>query len=187
MSVVAVTPGGRVAERIALGDPAALEALYGLLNRTVRPYVNFRLRGEEADDLVHETLAIAVQQIRKGELRDPGALGPYLHRIARRQITALFSRRSQGRRRYVTKDPATMPVTTDVTPETELLSRERSALMLKGLGQLHHRDRELLTRFYLDGQTLPRICKDMQLTEAQARVFKSRAKAKLTAWALTAA
>jgi RNA polymerase sigma factor (sigma-70 family) len=158
-----------------------------MINRTVRPYVNFRLRGEEADDLVHETLTIAVQQIRNGELRNPGALGPYLHRIARRQINALFSSKSRGRRRYVSTDPACVPAASPATPESELLRRERAALMKEGLGQLQGRDRELLTRFYLDGQTLPSICEDMQLTEAQARVAKSRAKAKLAAWANAAA
>jgi RNA polymerase sigma-70 factor (ECF subfamily) len=43
---------------------------------------------------------------------------------------------------------------------------------------LSDRDREILTRFYLDEQTQEKICEDMSLTETQFRLLKSRAKAR---------
>jgi len=46
------------------------------------------------------------------------------------------------------------------------------------LRSLPDRDREILTRFYLDEQTQEQICEDMNLTETQFRLLKSRAKAR---------
>jgi RNA polymerase sigma-70 factor (ECF subfamily) len=43
---------------------------------------------------------------------------------------------------------------------------------------LSDRDREILTRFYLDEQTQEQICGEMNLTETQFRLLKSRAKAR---------
>lgn len=40
------------------------------------------------------------------------------------------------------------------------------------------RDREILTRFYLHEQTQQQICDEMNLTETQFRLLKSRAKAR---------
>ena len=40
------------------------------------------------------------------------------------------------------------------------------------------RDREILTRFYLQEQSQEQICQEMSLTETQFRLLKSRAKAK---------
>ena len=40
------------------------------------------------------------------------------------------------------------------------------------------RDREILVRFYLREQTPAEICRDLDLTENQFRLIKSRAKAR---------
>jgi DNA-directed RNA polymerase specialized sigma24 family protein len=47
--------------------------------------------------------------------------------------------------------------------------------VLKGISQ---RDREILTRFYLYEQPQEQICEEMNLTETQFRLLKSRAKAR---------
>jgi len=46
------------------------------------------------------------------------------------------------------------------------------------LGELGDKDREILTRFYLNEQTQPQICLEMELTITQFRLLKSRAKAR---------
>jgi DNA-directed RNA polymerase specialized sigma24 family protein len=47
----------------------------------------------------------------------------------------------------------------------------RSVLM-----RLTPKDREILTRFYLQEQPQEQICQEMKLTETQFRLLKSRAK-----------
>jgi DNA-directed RNA polymerase specialized sigma subunit len=44
--------------------------------------------------------------------------------------------------------------------------------------KLSERDRDVLTRFYLYEETQEQICQEMQLTETQFRLLKSRAKAR---------
>jgi DNA-directed RNA polymerase specialized sigma subunit len=46
------------------------------------------------------------------------------------------------------------------------------------LRSMSARDREILTRFYLQEQTQEQICAEMNLTETQFRLLKSRAKAR---------
>ena len=46
------------------------------------------------------------------------------------------------------------------------------------LYSISERDREILTRFYLREQSQEQICEDMNLTETQFRLLKSRAKAR---------
>ena len=50
--------------------------------------------------------------------------------------------------------------------------------MVQVLEEISVRDKEILTRFYLRGQTQGKICREMQLTETQFRLLKSRAKAR---------
>jgi DNA-directed RNA polymerase specialized sigma24 family protein len=50
--------------------------------------------------------------------------------------------------------------------------------MVQVLEEISTRDKEILTRFYLRGQSQEKICQEMRLTETQFRLLKSRAKAR---------
>ena len=58
------------------------------------------------------------------------------------------------------------------------MRKERAELMARVLGSISRRDREILTRFYLREQSQEQICEEMELTETQFRLLKSRAKAR---------
>jgi RNA polymerase sigma factor (sigma-70 family) len=64
------------------------------------------------------------------------------------------------------------------TPEERAISRQQAEIMETVLRSLSHRDREILTRFYLLEQSQEQICAQMNLTETQFRLLKSRAKAR---------
>lgn len=177
---------GALARHVAAGDPAAMELLYVLLVRTSRHMLARRLRDLDPEDFLHETLAIVVEAIRNGDLRNPAALPGYVKGVVRRQGALYIVRNSAARRRLVASHSFLATLAASVTdPETDLISQERSDLMMRGLGSLCTRDRELMTRFYLREESFHQICEEMNLTETQFRLFKSRAKAKLTAWART--
>jgi len=63
-------------------------------------------------------------------------------------------------------------------PEQAAISREREEVVNRVLAELSDRDREVLIRFYLKDQSPSRICVEMELTETQFRLMKSRAKAR---------
>lgn len=67
-----------------------------------------------------------------------------------------------------------------VGSEPVALVPERTATVRTALSRLRKRDREIVERFYLRGQAAEQICAEMNLTEAQFRLRKSRAK---PAWA----
>ena len=68
----------------------------------------------------------------------------------------------------------------DVHPDPErlLLHQEKIAVMKKVLEAMSPRDRNVLTRFYLHDQKRKQICDEMNLTETQFRLLKSRAKSR---------
>jgi DNA-directed RNA polymerase specialized sigma24 family protein len=53
-------------------------------------------------------------------------------------------------------------------------------LAMRVLNSLPWREREVLTRFYLKEQSPRQICRDMNFTETQFRLIKSRAKGRFT-------
>jgi RNA polymerase sigma factor (sigma-70 family) len=63
-------------------------------------------------------------------------------------------------------------------PEQKAIQGEKAGIMLKVLRGISSRDREILTRFYLYEQTQEQICAEMNLSETQFRLLKSRAKAR---------
>ena len=64
-------------------------------------------------------------------------------------------------------------------PEWTAIVRQRRMLARRLLGEVSGRDREVLVRFYLKEQSQQEICRDMELTQTQFRLLKSRAKARL--------
>ena len=63
-------------------------------------------------------------------------------------------------------------------PERRVIEQEGQDVALRMLNSLPKRDREVLVRFYLQEQTAEEICRDLNLTETQFRLIKSRAKAR---------
>jgi RNA polymerase sigma factor (sigma-70 family) len=67
-------------------------------------------------------------------------------------------------------------------PERLLEIQERAKILRDGLKSLKPQEQEILTRFYLKGETPEQICAVMKLTETQFRLNKSRSKQKLEAF-----
>jgi RNA polymerase sigma factor (sigma-70 family) len=165
-------------ERIQAGDPAGLERLYAVFARGVRFYLWRQLGPQDLDDKVHDTFLVVVNAIQRGELREPERLMGYIRTVVRRQVAAHIDRAVQKRKQQADLE-AGLTVTDDKEdPETGAIGRQERNFMAEVLGSMSSRDREILTRFYLDGHTQERICDEMCLTETQFRLLKSRAKAR---------
>ncbi len=174
-------------ERIVAGDIEAVEELYVCIRSIVGQQLRFKTAMQDPDDLVHELLMDVVQRLRAGELRNPSALRGYLHSVVRRQIATRIGRGIRMRTRTVDHTETAETADGKPSPERQYLHLERLAIINKGLRRLHQRESELIQRFYLHGEDLAEICEAMRLTPTQFRLFKSRAKAKLTAWAQSVA
>lgn len=165
-------------ERIQQGDPGGMEDLYRLFARGIRFYFYRQLGPQELEDKIHDTFLIVVQAIKRGDLREPERLMGFVRTVVRRQVAAHIDHVVHSRRDEAPLEPGTILPDRSSTPEERAMGQEKVDIMLKVLRGLSARDREILTRFYLQEQTQEQICRDMNLTETQFRLLKSRAKAR---------
>jgi RNA polymerase sigma-70 factor (ECF subfamily) len=165
--------------RIRNGDEDAMSELYQVFARGIRYYLCRQLGPQELDDKVHDTFLIVVQAIRRGDLREPERLMGFVRTIVRRQVAAYIEMAVHRRREQADMEtPGLVLVDHHTTPEQNAIETQRRDLILNVLKRMASRDREILTRFYLDEQTQEQICEAMSLTETQFRLLKSRAKAR---------
>ena len=165
-------------ERIRAGDPSAMEELYAVFAKGVRFYLWRQLGPQDLDDKVHDVFLIITQSIQKGELREPDRLMGYVRTIVRRQVAAHIDTAVQSRRNQVSIEPGMTVRDRGLDPERMAIDRQSLDLAIRLLSSLPVRDREVLIRFYLKEQTPERICSEMDLTDTQFRLIKSRAKAR---------
>ena len=130
------------------------------------------------DDKVHDTFLIVVQAIQRGDLREPERLMGFVRTIVRRQIAAYIDEVVHSRREELDMEVGGRIPDKRSNPEQSMASHQRIDLMKTVLLELSEKDREVLTRFYLREQTQEEICEDMNLSETQFRLLKSRAKAR---------
>jgi RNA polymerase sigma factor (sigma-70 family) len=163
---------------VRAGDAGGLEELYAVFAKGVRFFLWKQIGPQDLDDKVHDVFLIITQSIQRGELREPERLMGYVRTIVRRQVAAHIEMAVKSRRNH---RPIDMMVTLSdhrPDPERSAIARESHDVAMRVLNALPQRDREVLVRFYLREQTADEICRDLDLTETQFRLVKSRAKAR---------
>jgi RNA polymerase sigma-70 factor (ECF subfamily) len=164
--------------RIQSGEIDGMEELYLLFSKGIRFYLCRQLGSQELDDKVHDTFVVVVQAIRRGELREPERLMGFVRTIVRRQVAAHIDKAVHSRREQAELDSTVRIPDPRGNPEEAAIFRQRTDLLKRVLGELCDRDREILTRFYLNEQSQDQICAEMALSETQFRLLKSRAKSR---------
>lgn len=165
-------------DRIQRGDQSGMEELYKVFSRGIRYYLCRQLGPQELDDKVHDAFLIVVQAIRRGELREPDRLMGFVRTVVRRQIAAHIDHAVAARRDQIDLEASPKIFDGAQNPEENAIGDERVAIMREILHETSSRDREILTRFYLKEQSQEQICSEMELSETQFRLLKSRAKAR---------
>ncbi len=164
--------------RIQRGDESGMEDLYSLFARGIRFYLCRQLGVQELDDKVHDTFLIVVHAIQRGDLREPDRLMGFVRTVVRRQVAAHIDQVVHSRRDELHLDLGVRVIDGRRNPEQHMAFQQKVDFMVEILRQLSERDREILTRFYLNEETQEEICQGMNLTETQFRLLKSRAKAR---------
>jgi RNA polymerase sigma-70 factor, ECF subfamily len=167
-----------VVERIRLGEQTAVEELYRVFSRGIRYYLCRQLGPQDLDDRVHDCFLVVIHAIRKGDLREPERLMGFVRTIVRRQIAGFIDGMVETRRKQVDIEFGNIIPDEKLNPENSAISKQQESLAVSVLKTISKRDREILTRFYLQEQSQEQICHEMSLTETQFRLLKSRAKAK---------
>lgn len=137
------------------GDETAFGKLHGHYARMVHAVLLARVPAREAEDLVQDVFLRALRSLHT--LRDPGAVGPWLCRIARNRGTDFHRRRRK-------LDTLPADVATSAPPAAE--AREA----LEAVRALPESYRETLLMRLVQGMTGPEIAARTGLTPASVRV-----------------
>jgi RNA polymerase sigma-70 factor (ECF subfamily) len=164
--------------QVQAGQDEGMEGLYRLFSRGIRYYLCRQLGPQELEDKVHDTFLIVVNAIKRGDLREPERLMGFVRTVVRRQVAAYIEQAVHTRRDQADLESGASVADRKQNPEQAAILRQKSALMKSVLESMSDRDREILKRFYIDEQSQEDICREMELTETQFRLLKSRAKTK---------
>jgi len=164
--------------RIHRGEDSGMEELYKLFAKGIRFYLCRQLGPQELDDKIHDTFLIVVKAIRNGDLREPERLMGFVRTVVRRQVAAHIDKVIHSRREELDLDVGVRVADVRRNPEQHAAFQEKVEFMVEVLDGLSVRDREILSRFYLEEQSQDEICGQMDLSETQFRLLKSRAKAR---------
>jgi RNA polymerase sigma-70 factor (ECF subfamily) len=155
-----------------------MEELYQMFSTGIRFLLYRQLGPQDLDDKVHDVFVIITQAICRGELREPERLMGFVHTVVRRQVASHIDRAVHLRRNCVDMDFQESISDKRPNPEREAIEKENLSLAMRILESIPKRDREVLTRFYLEEESAEEICQTMGLSETQFRLIKSRAKAR---------
>jgi RNA polymerase sigma-70 factor, ECF subfamily len=150
--------------RIRAGDAAAESELVSRYGRGVTILIRRAGGGASAlDDLYQQTFQIALEKIRRGDVREPEKLPGFICSLARNLVIEHFRRAAA--RRFADPDEATRAADPAPGPLESLLRVEKASIVRRVLAELpSERDREILFRFYIAEDEKDSICRDLGLT-----------------------
>ena len=167
-----------VVELIRAGDDNGVKRLYRIFDRGVRCYLARRVGCQELDQHVQDVLLTVVRGIEGGELHDPGRLAGFVRATARRRADDSNRDGHGGRWDRVRSGGAVPPAGSNGKGNSDWTTKadQRAEVMKRVLLSLSSSDRNILERFYVDGQKRAQICAETRLDDARFVLLKSRAK-----------
>jgi len=157
---------------IMAGDQLAEEELVQRYSRGVSIIIRRWVKNPaDVEDLCQETFRIALEKIRRGEIREPEKLSGFISSLARNlAIEHLRNRRETEILNPDEINPA--PNQFD-----ELFQQERAKIVRQVISEMNpERDRQILFRFYIAEEDKKKICADLGLTSLHFNRVLSRAR-----------
>lgn len=166
----------RLVERVRAGDRESILELYEFFRGPLYRYYLKHVGPQDVEDKIHDTYLILLGAIQRGAVRHPERLCGFVRTIMRR-TSAAFIRVQVTNRNSAAPDIVYNTIRHGGDdPEVIAARNNGTAIILRALSALSERDREVLTRFYIEEQSAEQIREELNLTETQYRLIKSRAK-----------
>lgn len=129
---------------------------------------------DAAHDLAQDALAISLEKLRSGEVRDPERIGSFVLGVARMLSRSM----DRDRRRYQPIESGGVPETAEYPVAPDPLRRDRVARCLE---TLEDRQRAVIVLTYYADQNTATIASSLGLSAANVRVIRHRGIAQLRA------
>lgn len=177
LSLREATPADLV-QRIRGGDPRAEEELIARFGEGLTFLLRRWTRGHsDAEDLYQETFRLALEKIRRGEVRDPERLAGFLRSLARNLSIEHYRKAARRGAREEEVEAAADVTNPDTGQLGQLLRKEKVGLVRRLLGELgSERDRQVLFRFYIAEEDKESIRSDLGLTAPEFNLVLFRAR-----------
>jgi RNA polymerase sigma-70 factor, ECF subfamily len=157
--------GADLVSRIRAGDRRGEEELVGRYACGVSIIIRRVVRNAAvAADLTQDTFRIALEKIRRGDLREPEKLSSFVCSVARN--LAIGHHRKSSREESLTGIEEDRPLQDPAPGQLEeLLQKEKATIVRRVINELPtERDRQLLFRFYIAEEEKEQICAEFGLT-----------------------
>lgn len=164
-------------ERIRQRDQAAESELYELLKAAFCKYFLAK-RPSDADDLLQETAHKTLLAIQTDSLEHPDHVLAYAWCAARTAVMSAFRYDSAGMRaksKTVSIEVASRARAPQPDQFDQLVEKERFTEVFRRMQRLSLRDREVVRRFYFEGQTDEEIVRALQLNPNTIKTIRRRA------------
>ncbi|HWM91323.1 MAG TPA: sigma-70 family RNA polymerase sigma factor [Thermoanaerobaculia bacterium] len=177
MSTDELSPSDLV-QRIRGGDPRAEEELIARFGEGLSFLLRRWTRGHsDAEDLYQETFRLALEKVRRGEVRDPERLAGFLRSLARNLSIEHYRKAGRRGAREETLETAAELTNSDTGQLGQLLRKEKVTLVRQLLEELgSERDRQVLYRFYIAEEDKESIRNDLGLTAPEFNLVLFRAR-----------
>ncbi|HET9229543.1 MAG TPA: sigma-70 family RNA polymerase sigma factor [Thermoanaerobaculia bacterium] len=177
MSLGETSPADLV-QRIRSGDPRAEEELIVRFGEGLTFLLRRWTRGHsDAEDLYQETFRLALEKIRRGEVRDPERLAGFLRSLARNLSIEHYRKATRRGAREEEIESASDVSNSETGQLGQLLRKEKVGLVRRLLGELgSERDRQVLFRFYIAEEDKESIRSDLGLTAPEFNLVLFRAR-----------
>ncbi len=164
-------------KRIMAGDPVAESELVQTYSRGINLILRRESRSQDtAEDLFQDTFRIAIEKIRKGDLRDSRKLGSFLASIARFTVIDFYRAKARHDSRFEQTEEHAFAAPEESQLQI-MMRQEQAGLIRDAIGALKSdRDRQILYRFFIAEDEKEDICRDLDLTSLHFNRVLHRAK-----------
>ncbi len=166
-----------LAARIERGDRRAEEELVERFGRGLMLSLDRHTGGRpEAEDLYQDTFCLAIEKLRRGELRDGSRLPAFLSQIGR-NLAIDFYRKTRRRKTEADSEVADQASVVPPGQLGQMLQGEHAVVVRQVIDELRNeRDRQLLMRFYIADEDKDAISADLGLSSLQFNRVLHRAR-----------
>ncbi len=152
------TSAEKIVRMIQAGAPEGADQLHTLLDDGIRFFLS-RSLGSDIEADAASVFSTVLQAIRRGDLRDPNGLVSLARNAVKDRV---FARNLAG----------------EAAANSGTNNRSQIEIARSVLAQASQRDREVLHRFFVQGQAPARIMSEMGLTSEELTTIRARARAR---------